>query len=95
MATHTRIWVKDEGQGFSAEDKEKIFSSFQRLSAQPIEVGNSYGLGLSIIKKLSEIVGATINLEDSEKGACFLWELPTNPLLHNLSNNQFFATLNL
>ncbi len=65
------IVVKDEGQGFSAEDKTRIFTRFQRLSAQPIAVGNSYGLGLSIVKTLVEGLGATIELEESTAGASF------------------------
>lgn len=74
------FWVQDEGQGFSAADKKKLFTRFQRLSAQPIEVGTSYGLGLSIIKKLTESMGASIKLEESEKGACFCWEIPLDKL---------------
>ena len=65
------IIIKDEGQGFSAEDKIRIFTRFQRLSAQPIAVGNSYGLGLSIVKTLVDGLGATIELEETEVGASF------------------------
>lgn len=69
------IIVEDEGQGFSKEDKLLIFSRFQRLSAQPIAVGTSYGLGLSIVKTLVEGLGATICLQETEIGASFCVEI--------------------
>lgn len=79
-ATTCSCWVQDEGPGFNAQDKEKIFTRFQRLSASPIEVGTSYGLGLSIIKKLTDSLGASITLVESKKGACFCWEMPLDKL---------------
>ncbi len=59
--------IKDEGLGFSEEDKKKVFQKFARLSAQPIGGGFSTGLGLSIVKKLVELMNGSITLE-SEKG---------------------------
>ncbi|WP_020526470.1 sensor histidine kinase [Flexithrix dorotheae] len=67
------IAVKDEGQGFSEEDKAKAFGKFQTLSAQPTAGEKSTGLGLSIVKILVEKLGGTITLESEQgKGAVFL-----------------------
>ncbi|MFN0203290.1 MAG: tetratricopeptide repeat protein [Bacteroidia bacterium] len=72
---HYKICVQDEGQGFSEEDKKRLFTRFQRLSAHPIMVGTSYGLGLSIVKTLVEGLHANIQLEDTEMGASFCVEI--------------------
>lgn len=65
--------IKDSGPGFSDEDKGKMFNKFARLSAKPTGGEHSTGLGLSIVKKLSEIIGADIRLESKEgHGAKFM-----------------------
>ncbi len=69
--------IKDDGPGFSESDKEKMFSKFARLSAKPTGDEHSTGLGLSIVKKLSDIIGAKIDLETEEsKGSKFTVSLP-------------------
>ncbi len=59
--------VCDEGPGFSEDDKKKVFSRFQKLSAKPTAGETSTGLGLSIVKKYVQDLGGKIWLE-SEKG---------------------------
>jgi signal transduction histidine kinase len=59
------IGVKDEGPGLSPDDRMKLFKRFQRLSAQPTNNEGSSGLGLSIVKALTDKLGATIEV-DSE-----------------------------
>ncbi|MDH5366797.1 MAG: HAMP domain-containing histidine kinase [Cyclobacteriaceae bacterium] len=56
------ISIKDEGPGFTVEDKTKIFGKFQKLSARPTNSENSTGLGLSIIKSLVDKLKGTIEL---------------------------------
>lgn len=64
--------VQDEGPGFSENDKKKVWRKFSRLSARPTCGENSTGLGLSIAKKLSEIINADIQLESQQgKGSKF------------------------
>ncbi|GAB4332030.1 MAG: hypothetical protein OHK0038_07380 [Flammeovirgaceae bacterium] len=70
-----KVEVQDEGPGFTEEDKSKIFGKFQRLSASPTGGEKSNGLGLSIVKKFSEMMGANIYLESEDgKGATFTVE---------------------
>ncbi len=73
-----RVSVKDEGQGLTEEDMEKLFGKFQRLSARPTGGESSTGLGLSIVKKLVELHGGKIwaESEGKDKGATFIVELP-------------------
>lgn len=71
------ISIKDEGPGFTEEDKKKLFQKFARLSARPTGGEHSTGLGLSIVKKLVEMMGGSIRLEESEnKGANFIINFP-------------------
>jgi signal transduction histidine kinase len=60
--------IKDEGPGFTQEDKMKMFAKFARLSAKPTGNEHSTGLGLSIVKKLCGFIGAKIKLT-SEAGS--------------------------
>ncbi len=72
-----RIAVRDEGPGFSDEDKEQLFQRFAKLSARPTGGENSTGLGLSIVKKLAEAMNGTIRVESKQDtGATFILELP-------------------
>ncbi|MFH1196336.1 MAG: HAMP domain-containing sensor histidine kinase [bacterium] len=61
------VQVKDEGEGFSEEDKKKVFGKFQRLSARPTAGESSTGLGLSIVKSIIDLHNGSIWIE-SEKG---------------------------
>lgn len=65
--------IKDEGPGFTEEDKKKLFKKFSRLSARPTGGEHSTGLGLSIVKKLIEMMDGKINLmSEHGKGAEFI-----------------------
>ena len=71
------VSVRDEGPGFSDEDKEKLFGKFARLSAKPTGGEHSTGLGLSIVKRLVEAMGASIYFDSEQgKGATFTVEFP-------------------
>jgi signal transduction histidine kinase len=72
-----RIEIQDEGPGISADDMQKLFGKFARLSAQPTGGEHSTGLGLSIVKKLVEAMGGRVWCESElGKGATFVVELP-------------------
>jgi len=68
--------VRDEGPGFTEEDKKKAFARFQKLSAQPTGGEKSIGLGLSIVKKYVGEMGGEVWLESEEgKGTTFFVKL--------------------
>lgn len=72
--------VQDEGPGFTAEDQEKMFRRYGRLSARPTDGEPSIGLGLSIVKRLVDSMNGRILLESEEgRGACFTVRLPVAP----------------
>jgi two-component system, sensor histidine kinase LadS len=69
--------VQDEGQGLSADDKQKLFGKFARLSAQPTGGEHSTGLGLSIAKKLAQAMNGDIGCQSTVgEGATFTVSLP-------------------
>lgn len=72
-----RFFVQDEGPGLSEGDQAKLFQKFQKLSALPTGGEHSTGLGLSIVKTVSELHGGVVGC-DSElgQGALFWMELP-------------------
>ena len=69
--------VKDEGSGFSDEDKNKMFEKFRRLSSKPTAGESSTGIGLSIVKKIVEMHKGKIWLESQEgEGSIFFVNFP-------------------
>lgn len=70
--------VRDEGQGFTDEDKRFLFNKFTRLSSHPTGGESSTGLGLSIVKKIMEAMGGTVECESKHgQGATFIAAFPT------------------
>ncbi len=72
-----RISVTDQGPGISEKDRQRLFTDFARLSAQPTAGEKSTGLGLAICKRIITAHGGQIGV-DSEpgKGATFWFTLP-------------------
>lgn len=77
---HLHISVKDEGPGISEEDHKRLFKKFQRLAARPTGGESSTGLGLSIVKLLTERLGGRIVVTSVQgKGSEFTVVLPKDP----------------
>ena len=74
----TQTIVRDEGPGISAEDQEKMFGKFQRLTARPTGGESSNGLGLAIVKALADQLKGTIEVDSQlGKGTEFAFTLPS------------------
>lgn len=70
-------FIRDQGPGFSESDKAKMYRKFARLSARPTAGENSTGLGLSIVKRLSRLLGAELRCESAlGEGSTFYVTLP-------------------
>ena len=62
-----RIFVRDTGQGIPPEQLTNIFKVFRRLEKGPSDPRRGAGLGLSLVKNLSEALGGEVSVE-SELG---------------------------
>lgn len=71
--------IYDQGQGIRKEDMDKLFSAFQKTSTLPTGSEGSYGLGLSICKRIVELHGGEIHAESTlGEGSCFSFSLPAD-----------------
>jgi len=64
--------VEDSGQGMKPEDKERIFSEYSRFNAMANRTTEGTGIGMSITKRLVEMMDGTIIVESEYgKGSTF------------------------
>ena len=69
--------VRDEGPGFTEADKARMFRRYGRLTARPTGGEPSTGLGLSIVRKLVQLMNGDLTCESNEgQGAAFSFRLP-------------------
>lgn len=62
--------VRDEGPGIPANERDKLFKDFGRLSAQPTGGEKSTGLGLAICRKIVEAHHGDIQAENLPTRGC-------------------------
>jgi len=69
------LWVKDNGTGIAASDRDRAFAVFQRLVAP--DTCDGTGIGLAICRKIVEHHGGRIWIESEVGcGSTFLFTLP-------------------
>ncbi len=74
--------VRDTGPGIAAEDLERIFQPFERGRFNPGNAVPGTGLGLTISKLLSEIMGGRLSVESTPgEGSSFKVKLLLSPVL--------------
>lgn len=72
-----KIRVKDTGIGIKPEKQELIFQEFAQASDSTEKKYGGYGLGLTISKKLTELLDGTLHLESVEnQGSTFTLRIP-------------------
>ncbi len=72
-----QIDVVDTGIGIKKEKQALIFKEFTQAEANTDKKYGGYGLGLTISKKLAQLLGGTIYLKSEEgKGSTFTLQLP-------------------
>ncbi|MFN3951123.1 MAG: ATP-binding protein [Thermaurantimonas sp.] len=60
---YVKVSIRDQGPGFTEDDKKKMFGLFQRLSAKPTKGESSTGLGLYIVKNYTELNDGFVELD--------------------------------
>jgi len=73
-----RFDVEDTGAGIPAERQQAIFESFVQADKTVGRTFGGTGLGLTITKRLTELLGGTLGLTSEEgKGSVFTLRIPT------------------
>ncbi|MFD2573187.1 response regulator [Spirosoma soli] len=81
-----RLTVSDTGVGITAANLPHIFNRFYQVDSvvRPLQPGT--GIGLSLVKELTELMGGTVSVESSPgttttpSGTTFAVDLPISPL---------------
>ncbi len=75
--------VEDQGIGIRKEDVQKLFESFSQLDNGTQKNYPGAGLGLAIIRKLTELMGGEVYFVPSEdRGSTFVFRLPLRNRKH-------------
>lgn len=69
------LTVEDTGTGMTAEELQRVFGAFERLSNAATQDG--FGLGLSIVRHIVNMLGGSIRVESEKgEGSRFIAEIP-------------------
>lgn len=69
----TRIHVADQGPGIPIDERGRLFEMFGKLSNRPTGTETSTGLGLWIVKHLTELLGGRVGAECPPDGGSIFW----------------------
>jgi signal transduction histidine kinase/CheY-like chemotaxis protein len=70
-----QVW--DTGRGIPADEQERIFDEFHQIQAPGTERGPGLGLGLAIVRRLSDLLGLKLSLRSVPgRGSCFSLAVP-------------------
>ena len=69
--------VRDTGEGIAADDLPHIFERFYRAEQARSREEGGAGLGLALVKELTEAMGGSVAVESAPgEGSCFTVRLP-------------------
>lgn len=72
-----RVEVWDSGRGIPPENQEKIFQEYVQLQNPERDRAKGLGLGLAIVRRLSELLGCELDLRSRVgRGSCFSITVP-------------------
>jgi signal transduction histidine kinase len=70
-----KIFVRDNGIGIAAEDREKILSGHRTEAGR--QAAKGFGVGLTLVKKMLDAHATTLEIEGAPgQGSCFSFILP-------------------
>ncbi|HML21376.1 MAG TPA: PAS domain-containing sensor histidine kinase [Aggregatilinea sp.] len=71
-----RFWVRDNGDGIAEDDLSRLFKQFSRLGDMRV---TGHGLGLSIVSRIIEKLGGSVEAESTPgQGSTFSFLLPAH-----------------
>ena len=72
-----RIEVRDTGEGIPPGDMDLVWERFYRGAGARVKDNRGAGLGLALVKELTEAMGGTVEVESTVgQGSCFIVRLP-------------------
>ena len=75
-----KFYVKDTGIGIGEEDRKIIFEKFRQLDDTNTRLFGGTGIGLSVAKRYSELIGGNIWVESTlDQGSTFFFTVPYKP----------------
>jgi PAS domain S-box-containing protein len=83
--SHVEICVTDSGEGIAPEFLGQVFDRFRQADATTTRRHTGLGLGLSIVKHLTELHGGSVRVESEGigQGATFVINLPLQSVRHD------------
>lgn len=74
---HVRFTIKDQGLGIAKEQHDAIFGAFYQVDGSATRSEGGVGLGLHLVKKLTELLNGSLQLESQlGVGSSFMVSLP-------------------
>ena len=81
--------IEDTGVGIPEDQHEQIFQAFNQQKGIPAMKYGGTGLGLTITRRLVELMGGTINLKSEERnGSIFTVILPDISIVHGVKTGK-------
>jgi PAS domain S-box-containing protein len=82
VRSHVEISVQDTGAGIAADFLAHVFEPFRQADGTPTRMHGGLGLGLAIVRHLTELHGGRVSAssEGPGRGATFTVELPSLPI---------------
>lgn len=86
------VAVKDTGMGISEENQKHLFESFKRVDTEKNRNIEGTGLGLSLVKNLSVLMGGDVSVESKEGvGSTFTVRIPQD-VISNVPTGKLTQT---
>ena len=81
--------MEDDGKGIIEDHQLKIFEAFHQVDSDMARKQEGTGLGLTLCKKFSQLMGGTLTVESIEnKGSSFRLTLPRAPTQFTLNQDS-------
>ena len=86
-ADYISVAITNTGKGIPDNKKEEIFESFNRFTSGKTALGESTGLGLSIVRELVTSLDGRITLDSGDSKITFTVVLPFIRNVGKINNN--------